>query len=74
MDNLIIAKERSVLQVLKMCGLLNSTLTLFLFVALLSVVSTSLFSSPQDILQEKKKQALKVPLVFLCVFEYYKVL
>lgn len=53
----------------------DSTLTLFLFVALLSVVSASfffLFTSRH--ITRKKKLALKVPLVFLCVFEYYKVL
>lgn len=57
----------------KVCfvGPKDNALTIFLFVALLSQLH---FSFPQDILQEKKEHALKVPLVFLCVFEYYKVL
>lgn len=66
----------------KVCfaGPKDSALNLF-FICCFVVASFNFsffsFSSPQDILQEekkKKKQAIKVPLVFLCVFEYYKVL
>lgn len=58
----------------KVCfvGPKDNARTIFLFVALLSQLPFFLFSSRHII--RKKEQALKVPLVFLCVFEYYKVL
>lgn len=58
----------------KVCfvGPKDNALTIFLFVALLSPLHFFFFSSRH--ITRKKEQALKVPLVFLCVFEYYKVL
>lgn len=48
--------------------------SLFLFVALLSLVLTQVFSSPQDILKGGKKEpSLKTTFGVMYVFEYYKV-